>query len=133
MNLHVQVSHLPGRAKNDSWDYQRLEGGRHKKCNKEERKTERLLFSVLFYFCIFWRSHDLLSFSAEAERCLWISGVHFQRSLRGAGSSLTLAALTSLDGLPLLGSQRTMCFSWWQMAADFQPKGSGFESPMSAA
>lgn len=33
-----------------------------------------------------------------------ISGVHFQRSLRGAGSSLTLAALTSFDGLPILTS-----------------------------
>ncbi len=33
-----------------------------------------------------------------------MSGVHFQRSLRGAGSSLTLAALTSFDGLPILMS-----------------------------
>lgn len=45
---------------------------------------------------------DLCSLSAEEARSLWISGVHFQRSLRGAGSSLTLAALTSFDGLPLL-------------------------------
>lgn len=54
---------------------------------------------------------DLCSLSAEEERSLWISGVHFQRSLRGAGNSLTLAALTSFDGLPILFSHGyTMSF-----------------------
>lgn len=51
-------------------------------------------------------SDDLLTYlcnlSAEAVRNVWISGEHFQRSRLGAGSSLMLAALTNLEGLPLL-------------------------------
>lgn len=44
----------------------------------------------------------LCNLSAEDVRSVWISGEHFQRSRLGAGSSLMLAALTSLEGLPLL-------------------------------
>lgn len=56
---------------------------------------------------------DLCNLSAEEARSLWISGVHFQRSLRGAGSSLTLAALTSFDGLPILFSHGNTTSFWW--------------------
>lgn len=65
---------------------------------------------------------DLCSLSAEEARSLWISGVHFQRSLRGAGSSLTLAALTSFDGLPVLmthGNMISLCISFVKSYLDF--------------
>lgn len=68
---------------------------------------------------------DLCSLSAEEARSLWISGVHFQRSLRGAGSSLTLAALTSFDGLPVLmthGNMISLCISFVKSYLDFQSK-----------
>lgn len=53
-------------------------------------------------------NQDLCSLSAEEAMSLWTSGVHFQRSRRGAGSSLTLAALTNFDGLPILLSEMTL-------------------------
>ncbi len=51
----------------------------------------------------------LFNLSAEAVRNVWISGEHFQRSRLGAGSSLMLAALTSLEGLPLLWEKQSHC------------------------
>ncbi len=51
----------------------------------------------------------LCNLSAEAVRNVWISGEHFQRSRLGAGSSLMLAALTSLEGLPLLWEKQSHC------------------------
>ena len=48
--------------------------------------------------------------------------MHFQRSLRGEGNSLTLAALTSFDGLPVLMTHRNMvslCISFVKSYLDF--------------
>lgn len=63
---------------------------------------------------------DLCSLSAAEERSLWISGVHFQRSLRGAGNSLTLAALISLDGLPILFSHGHAMSLWLNVLSIYQ-------------
>lgn len=40
--------------------------------------------------------------SAEEVRNFWISGEHFQCRRLGDGNSLTLAARTNFEGLPLL-------------------------------